>query len=129
MRRLSRLARLLNRCGVVEDPQAATMGGDDHVVVARVNLDFVDRPVDHSLRGGGHDLAGVAPGRLPLRAGGGLPAGRARHLPDAALVVEPQQVVLGQAESADGSFSTDAGMWSVPVVSVQPVRQLSGSLP
>ena len=44
------------------------------------------------------------------------------------LDVEPQQVVLGQAESADGGFSTDAGMRSVPVVSMQPVGQLSGSL-
>ena len=35
-----------------------------------------------------------------------------------ALAVEPQQVVLGQTESADGSFSTDTGMRSVPVVSV-----------
>src|SRR3954469_4520513 len=45
-----------------------------------------------------------------------------------ALSVEPQQVVLGKTESADGSFSTDAGMWPVPVVAVQPVRQLASSL-
>jgi hypothetical protein len=43
--------------------------------------------------------------------------------------VEPQQVVSGQTESTDGCFSTDAGVRPVPIVAVQPVRQLFGSLP
>ncbi len=34
------------------------------------------------------------------------------------LGVEPQDVVLGQAESADWGFITDAGMWPMPVVAV-----------
>ena len=34
------------------------------------------------------------------------------------LAAEPQDVVLGQAESADGRFIIDAGVWPVPVVSV-----------
>jgi putative ABC transport system substrate-binding protein len=46
-----------------------------------------------------------------------------------ALDVEPQQVVPGQTESADGCFSTDACMRSVPIVAMQPVGQLLGSLP
>jgi hypothetical protein len=32
-----------------------------------------------------------------------------------ALDVEPQDVIPGQAESADGCFITDAGMRSVPI--------------
>ena len=54
---------------------------------------------------------------------------RGRLFPDHALGVEPQQVVPGQTESADGCFSTDAGVWSVPIVSMQPDRQVFGSLP
>ena len=38
------------------------------------------------------------------------------------LVVEPQDVVLGQAESADGCLIIDAGMRPMPVVTVQPDR-------
>jgi hypothetical protein len=56
---------------------------------------------------------------------------QAGRTPDsaAALAVEPQQVVPGQTESADGCFSTDAGERPVPIVAVQPIRQLLGSLP
>jgi hypothetical protein len=43
--------------------------------------------------------------------------------------VEPQQVVPGETESADGCFIIDAGMRPVPIVAVQPERQLLGSLP
>src|SRR5580693_4050818 len=49
--------------------------------------------------------------------------------PDHALAVEPQQVVPGETESADGCFIIDAGMRPVPIVAVQPERQLLGSLP
>lgn len=42
--------------------------------------------------------------------------------------VEPQQVVLGETESADGRFCVQATMRAVPVVSVQPVRQFLGAL-
>jgi len=36
------------------------------------------------------------------------------------LDVEPQQVVLGEAESADGRFGFQATMWPVPIVAMQP---------
>jgi len=38
--------------------------------------------------------------------------------------VEPQDVVLGQAESVDGCFIIDAGVWRIPVVSMWPGEQL-----
>ena len=40
------------------------------------------------------------------------------------LAVEHQQVVLRQTKSADGRISLQATMRPVPVVSVEPVRQL-----
>ena len=43
------------------------------------------------------------------------------------LDVEPQDVVLGQTEATDGSLIIDTGMRPMPVVSVQPGRQLSFS--
>ena len=46
---------------------------------------------------------------------------------DRALAVEPQQVVPGQAESADGWLSADTAMRSVPVVAVKPSREFGGS--
>lgn len=45
-----------------------------------------------------------------------------------ALVVEPQQVVFGQGESADGRVGLKATMGSVPVVAMKPERQLFSSL-
>src|SRR5580704_17935928 len=51
----------------------------------------------------------------------------ASTFPDHALAVEPQQVVPGQTESADGCFTTNAGVRPVPIVAVQPIRQLLGS--
>lgn len=44
------------------------------------------------------------------------------------LGVESQQVVLWQTESADWDVITDAGMWPVPVVLVEPERQFMLSL-
>lgn len=44
------------------------------------------------------------------------------------LGVEPQQVVLRWAESAEGCFIIDSGMRPVSVVLVQPAEQLSFSL-
>src|SRR5919197_6255457 len=46
----------------------------------------------------------------------------------AALAVEPQDVVLGQAESADRCLRLQATVWAMPVVAMQPVRQLGGAL-
>ena len=40
---LHRLGLLLQRRGIVKDPDAATVRGDNHVVVARVEHDLVDR--------------------------------------------------------------------------------------
>jgi hypothetical protein len=47
---------------------------------------------------------------------------------DKALVVEPQQVVLGEAEAADWDFIIDAGMRAMPIVGMQPVGQERASL-
>jgi len=44
------------------------------------------------------------------------------------LDVEPQDVILGQAEPADGRFIIDAGVRPMPVVAVQPDRELGFSL-
>jgi hypothetical protein len=38
------------------------------------------------------------------------------------LAVEPQDVILGQTEPADGGFIIDTGVWPMPVVSMQPGR-------
>src|SRR5215467_8016044 len=45
-----------------------------------------------------------------------------------ALDVESQDVVLGQTESADWCSIFDAGVWPVPIVAMQPGRQLVFSL-
>jgi hypothetical protein len=45
-----------------------------------------------------------------------------------ALDVEPQQVVLGEAEAADWDFIIDAGMRPVPIVGMQPVGQERAAL-
>jgi hypothetical protein len=42
-----------------------------------------------------------------------------------ALTVEPQDVVLGQGEATDGCLIIDAGMGPMPVVAMQPGRQLA----
>jgi hypothetical protein len=46
-----------------------------------------------------------------------------RWFPDAyvfvALGVEPQDVIPGQAESADGCLTIDAGVWPMPVVAAR----------
>ena len=44
------------------------------------------------------------------------------------LAVEPQQVVLCQAEPADGRLGADAAMGSVPIVAMQPSWQLGCAL-
>jgi prolyl oligopeptidase len=45
-----------------------------------------------------------------------------------ALAVEPQQVVPGQTESADGCLRFYTAMRAMPVVSVQPDRKLIGAV-
>jgi Na+/H+ antiporter NhaA len=45
-----------------------------------------------------------------------------------ALAVEPQQVVLGQAESADRRLGVQATMRAMPVVALQPAWQPGGAL-
>ena len=37
------------------------------------------------------------------------------------LAVEPQQVVLGKTEAADGRFGFQASMRAMPVIAMQPV--------
>jgi hypothetical protein len=44
------------------------------------------------------------------------------------LAVKPQDVVLGQAESADGCLTIDTCAGPVPVVAMQPGRQFGFSL-
>jgi hypothetical protein len=44
------------------------------------------------------------------------------------LAVEPQQVIPGQAESADGWHGADTAMRSVPIVAMQPSRQFGSAL-
>ena len=44
------------------------------------------------------------------------------------LAVEPQQVVLREAELADGCLSLQAAMRSMPVVAMKPARQVSFSM-
>jgi hypothetical protein len=44
------------------------------------------------------------------------------------LVVESQQVVLREAESADGCLSLEAAVRSMPVVAMHPDRQVSFSM-
>ena len=44
------------------------------------------------------------------------------------LGVEPQQVVLGEAESADRGLRSYAAVRSMPVVTVEPSRQLCGAV-
>jgi hypothetical protein len=48
--------------------------------------------------------------------------------PDLGLDVEPQQVVPGYAESADGRHGADTAMGTVPVVAVQPERKFSAAM-
>ena len=57
----------------------------------------------------------------------GLSISRVDPLPHQ-LAVEHQQVVLGQVQSADGCIGIQATMRPVPVVPVQPERQLVGAL-
>ena len=47
---------------------------------------------------------------------------------EAAAAVESQQVVLWQTEFADWDFIIDAGVRPVPIVAVQPDRQLDPAL-
>ena len=54
--------------------------------------------------------------------------GKTELMPEQALDVESQQVVLWQAESADWDLIIDAGVWPVPVVAVQPERKFGSSL-
>ena len=43
------------------------------------------------------------------------------------LGVEPQQVVVGEGESADGRLGLEAAMGTMPVISMQPEGQLFGA--
>ena len=40
-----------------------------------------------------------------------------------ALAVEPQEVVLGQIETADGRFGSDTAMGPMPIVAMEPSGQ------
>ena len=62
-------------------------------------------------------------GRLCVEHGGSLLAGLRPRL-----VVEPQQVVPGQPDSADGRPGLETGVWPVPIVAVYPGRQMRGAL-
>ena len=42
--------------------------------------------------------------------------------------MEPQQVVPGQPDSADGRPGLETGVWPVPIVAVYPGRQMRGAL-
>ena len=44
------------------------------------------------------------------------------------LAVEPQQVVPCQPDSADGWPGLETGVWPVPIVAVQPGREMRGAL-
>jgi hypothetical protein len=70
--------------------------------------------VEHDLFGKPGSIRGSSPGT--------------GHFPDHALIVEPQDVIPGEAEFADWCFITDAGMWSVTIVAVKPDWQILGSL-
>ena len=39
------------------------------------------------------------------------------------LAVEPQEVVLGQIETADGRFGSDTAMGPMPIVAMEPSGQ------
>ena len=63
----------------------------------------------------------LAPQLLPVVMGPGPP------VRNCALGVEPQEVVLGQTEPADGRLRIYTTVGPVPVVLVQPERQLLGA--
>ena len=44
------------------------------------------------------------------------------------LAVEPQQVVPGQTDSTDGRVGLETGVWAVPIVAVEPVSEVLGTL-
>ena len=48
--------------------------------------------------------------------------------PERALAVEPQHVVLGQTQSADGGAGFEATMRAVPVIAMQPDWEFGGTL-
>jgi len=52
----------------------------------------------------------------------------AKRAAEVELAVEPQEVVLGQAEATDGCVGFQATMWSVPIVAMKPVDQFGGAL-
>ena len=47
---------------------------------------------------------------------------RHQFLPNCELVVEPQQVVLGQTKATDGCFGFQTTMWPMPIVAMEPAR-------
>ena len=67
-----------------------------------------------------HDAPGLASEDLPAPLGTGPWQGK--------LGVDPQEVVLRLTESADGFVGLQASMWPMPVVAMEPVVQLGGSL-
>jgi len=75
---------------------------------------------------------GVGPGRLSMQRPGKQSTWRWRAVwcrtSAVALVVEPQQVVVGQAESGDGRHSSNTGMRSEPVIAAHAEGQLLGAL-
>lgn len=66
------------------------------------------------------------PGSRPIaRVSAATPAQRRHHRQ---LAVEPQQVVLGQGESADRRVGLETTMGSVPVIAMELARQIFGPL-
>ncbi len=53
---------------------------------------------------------------------------RQRSAEEARLVVEPQQVVPGQTDSTDGRVGFKTSVWAVPIVAVEPVSEVLGTL-
>ncbi len=47
---------------------------------------------------------------------------------EAQLAVEPQQVVPGQTDSTDGRVGFKTSVWAVPIVAVEPVSEVLGTL-
>jgi hypothetical protein len=92
-----------------------------------------DARVDEPNPGRGDILPGPASPQVAAQEEVGVrPANHSRQdsgsRPSATLAVEPQEVIPGQAEAADGWFGADTGMRAMPVVAVEPSRQFGGAL-
>ncbi len=91
-----------------EGPDGAALGAEPAFRDPRVRPCLHHREGPHPLPG--HDRRADA----RRRGQGAVPVG---------LAVEPQQVVRGKAEAADGRVSVQATMWAMPVVAMEPARK------